>query len=211
MSAGGRPLKGPASGRFGHKGRKLPAGRCACLASVLSGAGVCLAVWQYIYFSRTCFRVPDVSGFRMKSFPTEGIYGRGLSRIRDLRTQAATDRYGDPMCNQPGTLKYMIASVCVRRNREEAMQGRFRGGAEVARTSVGLCRAFVVRPADFPPGRRRHGMRRRRTACTIRTELTMFAEMRIVSGPVAQAAERAFLFAVTASRRSFPDDSRASL
>ena len=91
------------------------------------------------------------------------------------------------------------------------MQGRFRGGAEVARTSVGLCRAFVVRPADFPPGRRRHGMRRRRTACTIRTELTMFAEMRIVSGPVAQAAERAFLLAVTASRRSFPDDSRASL
>ena len=58
---------------------------------------------------------------------------------------------------------------------------------------------------------RRHGMRRRRTACTIRTELTMFAEMRIVSGPVAQAAERAFLFAVTTFRRSFPDDSRASL
>ena len=115
------------------------------------------------------------------------------------------------MCNIPDTLKYMIASVRIRRNRGEAMQGRFRGGAEVARTSVGLCRAFVVRPADFPPGRRRHGMRRRRTACTIRMELTMFAEMRIVSGPVAQAAERAFLLATTTSRRSFPDDSRASL
>lgn len=145
MSAGGRPFQGPASGRFGHKGRKLPAGRCACLASVLSGAGVCLAVWQYIYFSRTCFRVPDVSGFRMKSFPTEGIYGRGLSRIRDLRTQAATDRYGDSVCNQPGTLKYMIASVSVfagigkRRCRADSGGG---GGRSHFRRSVpGICRS----------------------------------------------------------------------
>ena len=153
MSAGGRPLKGPASGRFGHKGRKLPAGRCACLASVLSGAGVCLAVWQYIYFSRTCFRVPDVSGFHMKSFPTEGIYGRGLSRIRDLRTQAATDRYGDSVCNMPDTLKYVIASVSVFAGfGERRCRADSGGGSEVARTSVGLCRAFVVRPADFPPG-----------------------------------------------------------
>ena len=49
----------------------------------------------------------------MKSFPTEGVYGRGLSRIRDLRTQAATDRYGDSVCNMPDTLKYVIASVSV--------------------------------------------------------------------------------------------------
>ena len=99
------------------------------------------------------FRVPDVSGFRMKSFPTEGVYGRGLSRIRDLRTQAATDRYGDSVCNQPGTLKYMIASVSVFAGiGERRCRADSGGGAEVARTSVGLCRAFVVRPADFPPG-----------------------------------------------------------
>ena len=69
----------------------------------------------------------------------------GLSRIRDLRTQAATDRYGDSVCNQPGTLKYMIASVSVfagigkRRCRADSGEG---GGRSHFRRSVpGICRS----------------------------------------------------------------------